>query len=296
MKQLTDVRLKRPGIHAFLGVVSVALFSATFSFVQPAAADSRAAIPEAIQLEVIKAHNAVRSGVARAESQRLGSTVEIPNLLWSDEVAAVAQDWANQQAAQLQQGQARPEHRSNNSYGENMYWAWSTSNQPDLSPTAAITSWSNEQRWYNYDANACAANQECGHYTQLVWNATRYVGCGQAMWSQDDKNYVLWVCNYAPASNILGQRPYSAKTNCPYNWTRWLQLGSQGPDVIELKSRLNVTGANLGVGSYFDDATHQAVVRFQADRNLTVDGIVGPQTQSALNSVCPKYKKLRPRG
>lgn len=298
MKQPTVIRPKFSVSRAWRGIVAVALVSATFSFTQPAAAYSPATISEDKRLEALSAHYAVRKRVAQTESQRLGSTVDIPMLLWSDDIAAVAQDWADKQAIQLQQGQSRPEHRPNNAYGENMFWQWSKSNLPDESPTAAVTWWDGEKQYYDYDTNTCSApaDKTCGHYTQLVWSASRYLGCGQSTWSQDGKHYVLWVCNYSPAGNILGQRPYNVRTNCPYIWTRRLQLGSQGSDVIELKSRLNVTGANLGVDSRFDNATDKAVRRFQADRNLIVDGIVGPQTQSALNAVCPKYIKLRRTG
>ena len=45
--------------------------------------------------EILAAHNAVRRRVARAESQRLGGTVSIPDLLWDSTVAAVAQQWAD---------------------------------------------------------------------------------------------------------------------------------------------------------------------------------------------------------
>lgn len=298
MKQLTVVRPKFVVLRAWLRIFAVALFCATSSFIQPAAAHSPAAISEVTRLEALRAHNAVRRRVAQAESQRLGSTVDIPTMQWSKEIAVVAQDWADKQALRLQAGQSRPEHRPNNAYGENMFWQWSEPNLPDESPIAAITWWDSEQQYYDYDANTCTApaDKTCGHYTQLVWSASGYLGCGQSTWSQDGKNYVLWVCNYSSAGNIIGQRPYSVRINCPFNWPRWLRLGSQGSGVIELKSRLNVTGANLGVGSRFDNATDKAVRRFQADRNLIVDGIVGPQTQGALNTVCPKYKKLRRTG
>lgn len=44
----------------------------------------------------------------------------------------------------------------------------------------------------------------CGHYTQVVWKNSRYVGCGKAMAANGTLYY---VCNYYPAGNT-GGRPY----------------------------------------------------------------------------------------
>lgn len=122
MKQITFVRYRQVAKRTYLGVVAITLLGVTFAWNQPVVAHSAATISEGMRIEVIKAHNDVRRRVAQAESQRLGSTVDIPMMLWSEHIAAVAQGWADQQAIQLQQGQARPEHRPNNGYGENMYW------------------------------------------------------------------------------------------------------------------------------------------------------------------------------
>jgi hypothetical protein len=276
-----------------LPVLLVALFSACFSSVGSALADN---LSDAETSEALAAHNAVRQAVAQAESMRLGGTVVIPDLTWDAGVAAVAQDWADQQAARLQQG-LPPEHRPNNAYGENMYWAWSTPDQPDLSPTAAVQWWASEQQYYDYDTNTCAAGEQCGHYTQLVWSTTTQVGCGRSVWTATDgMHHVLWVCNYAPAGNLTinGEklRPYSVSdtpppgTGCAYNWTRTLEIGAQGEDVAELQRRLNAAGADLYVDGDFGPVTDQAVRDFQAANRLEVDGIVGPETQAALNQVC----------
>lgn len=49
----------------------------------------------------------------------------------------------------------------------------------------------------------------CGHYTQLVWANTRFVGC--ARWHCSGLRYPSSiVCDYGPGGNINGQRPYQA--------------------------------------------------------------------------------------
>jgi len=277
----------------------VALFGTCFSSIKSAAASPLANVSDADMAEVLAAHNTVRQRVAAAESQRLGGTVVIPDLTWNSDLAAFAQDWADQQAAQLQQG-LQPEHRPNNAYGENMYWSWSTPGLPDQSPTAAVTWWASEQQYYNYDTNTCVDGQVCGHYTQLVWSTTTQVGCGQSTWAQDGNNYVFWVCNYAPAGNLTIngqlQRPYSVTPGTPgcttYHWTRDLVLGSSGEDVVALQMWLSAAGETVYQTGIFDTTTDTAVRHFQAVHGLEVDGIVGPQTQAALNRICPKFKRL----
>ena len=193
----------------FLAALLIALVSTCFSSVSSAvAATTSGALTTTDIAASLSAHNAVRQRVAQSESTRLGRSVSIPNLTRDSSVAALAQDWANQQAARMQQGYL-PLHRPNNTYGENMYWAWSAPTAPSTSPSVPVQSWASEQQYYNYTTNTCATGHTCYHYTQLVWSATTRLGCGRALWSTaDGKHYVLWVCNYAPKGNISGQRPY----------------------------------------------------------------------------------------
>ncbi len=82
-----------------------------------------------------------------------------------------------------------------------------------------------------------------------------------------------------------------------------LALGSNGEEVKELQSSLNEEDYGpLVVDGLFGAATDSAVRRFQADRGLAVDGIVGPTTLAALEAktaepppprhVCYKLSKM----
>jgi peptidoglycan hydrolase-like protein with peptidoglycan-binding domain len=72
-----------------------------------------------------------------------------------------------------------------------------------------------------------------------------------------------------------------------------LQVGSKGDQVIDLQEKLNA--ANAGVAGYiplvtdgiYGAKTQAAVTAYQKANNLTVDGIAGPQTFGALNTVKP---------
>lgn len=67
-----------------------------------------------------------------------------------------------------------------------------------------------------------------------------------------------------------------------------LALGSRAPEMRELRLDLNAAGAadpELPYSGPFDAAVHEAVVWFQQEKGLGVDGAVGPQTWAALDTI-----------
>jgi pathogenesis-related protein 1 len=137
--------------------------------------------PASLSQAMLAAHNAVRSRVG------------VPPLAWSDQLVQVAQDWANHLIAT-----GSFSHRPDNSYGENLY----SISGGTVSPAQVISYWAGEARGYDLRSNTCAG--VCGHYTQIVWEKTRAVGCAVAA----DGRREVWVCNYDPAGNVVGYRPY----------------------------------------------------------------------------------------
>jgi pathogenesis-related protein 1 len=131
--------------------------------------------------EMLSAHNAIRSRVG------------IQPLLWSDNLAKFAQDWANTLLERKQFS-----HRANSPYGENLFEVVGTA----ASPLEVVEYWASEARGYDYPSNRCRG--QCGHYTQIVWRNTKSVGCAVARAGRRE----VWVCNYAPPGNYVGQRPY----------------------------------------------------------------------------------------
>ncbi len=61
-----------------------------------------------------------------------------------------------------------------------------------------------------------------------------------------------------------------------------LSLGDRGPEVRQLQEALNERGADLLVDGIFGPGTHAAVMAFQGQAGLTVDGIAGRNTLAAL--------------
>lgn len=121
--------------------------------------------------------------------------VNVPALTWSPMLANVAQQWANQL-----QSRGCPMQHSHNNYGENLA-AFSNMN---ASPQMVAGMWADERVDYKHNNNSCRAGKQCGHYTQMVWRETKELGCGVAACG----NQQIWVCNYAPAGNYIGQSPY----------------------------------------------------------------------------------------
>ena len=82
--------------------------------------------------------------------------------------------------------------------------------------------------------------------------------------------------------NISGYvAPVGGHNACPAQ----IQNGSTGPSVGVLQSDLNYDiNAKLTVDWQFGPLTEAAVKNFQAAKHITVDGIVGPQTWTALGA------------
>jgi uncharacterized protein YkwD len=137
--------------------------------------------PFALSHQMLEAHNAVRSRVG------------VPPLAWSNQLAARAQDWANYLLAKRQFF-----HRPNSRFGENLFEVRGAA----ATPAEVVDDWASESREYNHRSNLCRG--VCGHYTQIVWRNTQEVGCAVARAGERE----VWVCNYSPPGNWVGERPY----------------------------------------------------------------------------------------
>jgi len=148
-----------------------------------------------------------------AAHNRIRSKHNLSPLTYSASLAAHAQEWADQLAATKN---CQMDHRPKAGpfkrvHGENLYWAsakvWTDGRREvwDVNINNAVDEWAKEEKDYNYASNTCRSGKQCGHYTQIVWKDTKEVGCASKQCS--DKTQV-WVCNYSPGGNVIGQKPY----------------------------------------------------------------------------------------
>jgi pathogenesis-related protein 1 len=162
-------------------LVLVVFSLAGFANAQPPSGYFSALDQRSMSQAMLDAHNAVRARVG------------VPPLVWADQLAAVAQGWANHLIATNAFS-----HRPNNRFGENLYMiAGGTA-----SPANVVGMWADEARGYDIRSNTCSG--VCGHYTQIVWRETRAVGCAVVA----NPYREVWVCNYDPPGNVIGYRPY----------------------------------------------------------------------------------------
>jgi uncharacterized protein YkwD len=131
--------------------------------------------------QFVAAHNAARAKVG------------VGPVVWSEKLAAHAQQWAD---TLLVTGKF--EHRRKHIYGENLFEIEGAR----ATPAEVVKNWVSEARDYDYRSNTC--HGVCGHYTQVVWRNTKAVGCAVAR----NPGREVWVCNYDPPGNWIGERPY----------------------------------------------------------------------------------------
>ncbi|XP_062838709.1 glioma pathogenesis-related protein 1 isoform X1 [Anolis carolinensis] len=98
-------------------------------------------------------------------------------------------------------------------FGENM-WMGGASERP-FNVAAAIEAFHSEIKYYDFSTHKCT--HVCGHYTQVVWASSYKVGCAVAFCHKVFKggeNMGMLVCDYGPAGNYKGTRPYKAGKPC----------------------------------------------------------------------------------
>ncbi|XP_006814338.1 Golgi-associated plant pathogenesis-related protein 1-like [Saccoglossus kowalevskii] len=121
----------------------------------------------------------------------------VQELNWSDDLASVAQRWADgiSERGYLQNS-------DNAVIGENIFMS-----DEDLPGDAISELWYNEGECYDYDNPGW--NKDCRHFTQMIWRTSTEIGVGKA--KMKNSNRYIVVVNYKPAGN--GNLPREFKKN-----------------------------------------------------------------------------------
>lgn len=127
-------------------------------------------------------------------------SLQLPAIAWSDALAKDALAWAQHLAA-INKGEHDMSIRGRE--GENLFAG--TAGAYSYHDMVAL--WGNEKKFFQYGVFPnCATSRSAviGHYTQIVWKNTKSVGCALASNGETD----FLVCRYAPAGNMVGEKPY----------------------------------------------------------------------------------------
>lgn len=130
-----------------------------------------------------------------AAHNRERAAAGVAPLRWNARLAADAEIWA----AHLVDTRSF-EHAEDSDDGENLWMG----TRGAYSPEAMVGLWIEEKRAYRPGPFPTSDPAAVGHYTQLMWRATREVGCAVVAGGDDD----VLVCRYSQPGNVLGERPF----------------------------------------------------------------------------------------
>jgi hypothetical protein len=137
-----------------------------------------------------------------AAHNRERSTVGVPSLEWDETLAADAANWAQALADTNSFEHSRADPTDPEVQGENL-WAGTAG---AWAPEEMVGLWISEKRDYRagiFPAVSRSGDLErVGHYTQVIWRATRKVGCAIARSRAED----ILVCRYSTGGNVIGER------------------------------------------------------------------------------------------
>jgi uncharacterized protein YkwD len=146
-----------------------------------------------------------------AVHNRERAAVGVPDLVWSNSLAADAKSYADD-LMKLNQGKdideadlVHSEKSTRPGQAENLSLKMKASSGTVSPPSteSLLQGWVSEKPWRgSFD-----------HYTQMVWKNTKEVGCATATGSGKSSSglsgvVVYLVCRYSPPGNMVGEKPY----------------------------------------------------------------------------------------
>ncbi|CAB3383440.1 Hypothetical predicted protein [Cloeon dipterum] len=156
---------------------------------------------------ILDTHNQLRQSVALGHVAGQPPAAGMREMVWDEELAAIAQRWADQCTV------GHDAERSTGRFpvGQNVAATWTHGTPSPAGPTPdfrkQIEDWFSEvMRWgfRRSDLEHFHFSEHTGHYSQLVWSDTYLVGCGYSYFKDPQRGYTkLYVCNYGPGLVFL---------------------------------------------------------------------------------------------
>jgi len=198
-------------------------------------ADGRRKLADAsVEAVFFEMHNTQRADTAAGNTPSQPSASNMNQVFWDPALAMVAQNYADEchyehnpdrsdDFVALKEFASYEVTLASKSVGENIFAHSSKTTSLEELAAWGMTAFFDEYADYTYSSGDCSG--VCGHYTQIVWAETRYIGCGIAVCDsltgidEGDETYwtenggVFGVCNYGKAGNN-GAAPYEEGVPC----------------------------------------------------------------------------------
>merc|ERR1719233_1033608 len=173
------------------------------------------------QQEIVDRHNELRRKIAKGEQEGLPPAADMYQVSWSDELATIAQRWADQ--CKFKHDKHR-ETLAGEYVGQN-------ARLEELSQDVAVEEKINQeaadsvQSWYDEvvspgfkpaNINPFKMVEGTGHFSQTIWAKTRLVGCGYVHYKEGSWYSTLTFCNYSPGGNYLKQSLHTQGEACTH--------------------------------------------------------------------------------
>ncbi|WP_414901969.1 CAP domain-containing protein [Sphingomonas flavalba] len=137
-----------------------------------------------------------------AAHNRERAALDLPALEWDRKLSADAAAWARALSSTGTFEHSRDDPDDPDPQGENL-WAGTAG---AYSPEDMVGLWVDEKHNYRPgripNVSLTGDFEDVGHYTQVIWRATRKVGCALATGGRED----VLVCRYSEGGNVLGER------------------------------------------------------------------------------------------
>ncbi|XP_071941088.1 peptidase inhibitor 16-like [Antedon mediterranea] len=124
-----------------------------------------------------------------------GSASDMQHLEWNDELADLAQQWADR--CSFSHGTV------DNDYPDPIEQNLDTNeladnNLPDNFITESIESWNSNGNYYDYNSSTCDPGRHCYLYHKQVWASANSIGCGIKSCTYLERNIGFFNCYFAP--------------------------------------------------------------------------------------------------